>query len=145
MLLVRSEVLGPVVLAPIIIGACLVLLGVVFATIGTVRTRRTRGWVRTRGWICGRNGEPAGLPDTYPTFTWLGPDGSVHRRTSSVRGGLYRKGTEVEVMVDPHDPRRGQLAGPLQGGMFFAVIGWILQALGAVVLLAALLLHMVLA
>lgn len=64
-----------------------------------------------------------GLPDHYPTFQWRGPDGRLHRHTSSVYGGLYRKGREVEVLVDPRDPQRAQMRGLVQGGTVFTVIG----------------------
>jgi hypothetical protein len=114
---------------PLIIGGVFCLLGLVFFTIGRVRTMMCRSWVASTGLIVNRKGGTEGWPARYPTFGWTGPDGHVYRKTSSVHGGLYRLGSQVPILIDPAQPHRAIMDTFVQKGTIFTVIG---SAMGGV-------------
>jgi len=117
---------------PLIFGGGTCLLGLIFLTIGLLRTRMCRHWLPTTGLIVNRDGTIDGWPANYPTFTWTGPDGRVYRKTSSVRGGLYRLGKEVPVLVDPQRPDRAMMDTFVQKGVICTVIGAVALGLGLI-------------
>jgi hypothetical protein len=51
-------------------GGAVVLFGLIFVAIGTIRGRMTRDWVRTTGQVINRYGDPLAwsLFSAYPTF-----------------------------------------------------------------------------
>jgi hypothetical protein len=121
---------------PLFLGGIFCLLGLIFFTIGWLRTRMCKQWVPTTGLIVSMKGTTDGWPDRYPTFTWTGPDGRVYRKTSMVHGGLYRRGSQVRVLVDPRQPQRAIMDTFVQKGTIFTVIGAMMVGFGLVILAA---------
>jgi hypothetical protein len=63
-----ASLLDPVFI-PLIFGGASCLLGLIFFTIGWLRTRMCKHWVPTTGLIVSKKGATDGWPDWYPTFT----------------------------------------------------------------------------
>ena len=109
----------------------LLVIGVVFCAIGLGRwaahRRRLRSWLRVPGQVVGVRrrgasgsviGGPGDGPDTYPVFTYTGPDG-VARRAENPTPDTIREALipfDVEVLVDPRDPARVRLGTRRYGG-----------------------------
>jgi hypothetical protein len=121
-----------------IIAAVLGGLGLIFLTIGLLRRRMLRGWVRASGQVIPRGAlSRAGLPARFPTFAWQDQHGVVHSRTSNVRSSFSpAPGTVVPVLYDPTAPHRGVLDTFAQRGSAFTLIGALILVIG--VLMAAL-------
>lgn len=123
-------------IGPVVGGTVPTVLGLVFLTIGLVRTRTVRGWTRTTGVVVDRRTGRAdrGATALYPTFQWQDQHGRVHQHTSAVRQSLGPSpGTAVPVLYDPDDPARGLIDSFVQSGRIFLWIGAGLLALGLVV------------
>ncbi len=119
-------------LVVLIFTGVLLLLGAVFTSIGVLRSRMTRGWMRTQGQVVSKSGSTWGMASQYPTFRWMAPDGREYSKTSMVRSSLGpRPGTLVPVLFDPRDPSRGMIDSFVQRGTIFSVIGGILLTCGA--------------
>lgn len=126
----------PTLIAPVVGGGVPVLLGVVFLTIGLVRTRTTRGWTRTTGVVVDRRTGRAdtGTTGLYPTFQWRDQHGEVHQHTSAIRQSFApQPGRAVPVLYDPRRPSRAVIDTVVQGGRLFTWIGAGLLVLGLVV------------
>jgi hypothetical protein len=108
---------------PLVFGGILFLLGLIFGAIGWVRASMCKSWVHSTGLIVTRKGATTGWPTDQPTIGWTGPDGQVYRRTSQVKGGFYRMGSQVPILVDPEQPHRAVIDTPLQKGTIFTVMG----------------------
>ncbi|MCR4513535.1 DUF3592 domain-containing protein [Aeromicrobium sp. 50.2.37] len=129
-------------LVPLVAGGIPAVLGVVFLTIGLVRQRMTRGWIRTTGVVVDRRSGRAdrGMTSIYPTFQWQDEHGQVHQHTSSVKQSLGPSpGTAVPVRYDPQRPSRGTIDTFVQGGRIFVYIGagLLVVALVALVLVSS--------
>lgn len=117
----------------VLFGGIAVLLGTIFAAIGTVRNKMMRDWVGTTGQVINRRGDPlaAGMPARYPTFRWRDKNGVEHRRTSSMGASLGpRAGTLVTVKYDPRNPSRAVIDSTVQSGRLFTAIGCGIAMLG---------------
>jgi hypothetical protein len=115
---------------PLLFGGILLLLGLVFGTIGWARTSMCKGWVHSTGLVVTRKGATTGWPTNQPTFGWTGPDGLVYRKTSLVRGGFYRMGSEVPILVHPEQPHRAVIDTFIQKGTIFTVMGSVFGVMG---------------
>ena len=127
-------------LAPLILGGVLTLLGVVFTGIAVIRSRMMRDWTRTTGVVVSRRTGRAdgGMAAIYPTFRWEDQQGRVHQRTSMMRASLGPKpGTQIPMRFDPDEPSRAMIDSYVQSGRIFYAIGGGAAALGLVLLLVA--------
>jgi hypothetical protein len=113
-------------------GGVMCLLGLVFFTIGRLRTSMCKNWVHSTGLIVTRKGATSGWPTDQPTFGWAGPDGHVYRRTSLVKGGFYRMGSQVPILIHPEQPHRAVVDTFIQKGTIFTVIGSTVGGIGLV-------------
>lgn len=133
------------VLAPLILGGVLTLLGAVFTSIAVIRSRMMRDWTRTTGVVVSRRTGRSdsahgggGMAAIYPTFQWQDHEGRVHQRTSMMRASLGPKpGTQVHVRFDPDEPSRAMIDSYVQSGRILYPIGGGAAALGLVLLLVA--------
>lgn len=138
---------GPLSVAALLaLGA--ICLGLIFLVLGIVLSRqqssRRRSWLRVPGeaydyvW---RGGETS---TQHWMLRWTGPDG-VERRCRNpfgVSGGTTRSFPfPVELMVDPNDPGRAQVAsGPQSGspaGIVFTGFGAVALVVGIVIAIVA--------
>jgi hypothetical protein len=118
---------------PLFFGGLLFLFGLLFGTIGWVRTSMCKNWVHSTGLIVTRKGATTGWPTNQPTFGWTGPDGHVYRKNSLVRGGFYRMGSQVPILIDPERPHRAVIDTFIQKGTIFTVMGSVFGVLGVAV------------
>lgn len=114
----------------LLFGGILLLFGLTFGTIGWARTSMCKSWVHSTGLIVTRKGATSGWPTDQPTFGWTGPDGHVYRRTSLVRGGFYRMGSQVPILIHPEQPHRAVVDTFIQKGTIFMVMGSIFGVMG---------------
>ena len=114
----------------LLFGGILILLGLIFGLIGGLRTSMCKGWVHSTGLIVTRKGATTGWPTDQPTFGWTGPDGHVYRKNSLVRGGFYRMGSRVPILIHPEQPQRAVIDTFIQKGTIFTVLGVTLGVMG---------------
>lgn len=120
---------------PTLLALGAVVLGLLFLGIGVTLLRqqglRRRTWVRLRGeaydyvWSGGDNSL-----QTWK-LRWSGPDGAEHRCQNpyGVSGGTLRTFPfPVDLLVDPADPDKAQVASGVQNGLLIAVIFTVLGA-----------------
>jgi len=127
----------------LLIGGISILLGGIFITIAAIRTRMTRGWVRTTGIVVDQRTGRAdgGIPALYPTFQWQDANGRVHQHTSMVSASLGpRPGKRLAVLYDPRNPARAILDTFVQSGRIFYLVGGLVTGIGV---LAALFVYMI--
>jgi hypothetical protein len=114
----------------LLFGGILLLFGLIFGTIGWARTSMCKNWVPSTGVIVTRKGATSGMPTDQPTFGWTGPDGQIYRRTSLVKGGFYRMGRQVPILVHPEQPHRAVVDTFVQKGTIFIVMGSVFAVMG---------------
>ncbi|MBO0810945.1 MAG: hypothetical protein J2P23_02745 [Microlunatus sp.] len=123
---------------PALLALAAILFGLIFMITGIALLRqqsvRRRTWTRMRGeaydfrWSGGDNSSQ------YWLLRWTGPDGVQHQCQNpfGMSGGTARTFPfPVDLLVDPANPDRAQVAGGTRSGSAVAVI---FTAFGAVVL-----------